>query len=52
LEESPEEVSRREDLLRVYHSTKESLKLIEDIARGKFIETSSANDNFSQLTNK
>lgn len=41
MEESAEEVARRDDLLRVYNSTKESLKLIEDIARGKMIDTAS-----------
>lgn len=41
MEESAEEVSRRDDLLRVYNSTKESLKLIEDIARGKMIDSAS-----------
>ena len=32
MEESPEEAQRREEILRMYHATKEALKIIGDVA--------------------
>ena len=32
MEESPEEAQRREETLRMYHATKEALKIIGDVA--------------------
>jgi len=33
MEESPEEALRRDETLRLYHSTKEALKIMDDVAR-------------------
>lgn len=38
MEESPEEIQRREETLRIYHSTKEALKIIDDVARDAVTE--------------
>lgn len=33
MEESGEETLKREETLRIYHSTKEAVKIIDDVAR-------------------
>jgi dynamin GTPase len=38
MEESAEEALKREETLRIYHSTKEALKIIGDVARDTITE--------------
>ena len=38
MEESAEETLRREETLRIYHSTKEALKIIADVMRDTIAE--------------
>ena len=49
MEESPEEIQRREETLRIYHSTKEALKIMDDVARDAISDASSyQNSSFNQ----
>ena len=38
MEESAEEAQRRDETLRIYHATKEALKIIADVARDTIAE--------------
>lgn len=42
MEESVEETMRREETLRIYHSTKEALRIIGDVARDTLSDSVSA----------
>lgn len=42
MEESVEETMRREETLRIYHSTKEALRIIGDVARDTISEATSS----------
>jgi hypothetical protein len=41
MEESAEEALKRDETLRIYHSTKEALKIMDDVARDTIQEISS-----------
>ena len=50
MEESQEEAAKRDETLRIYHSTKEALKIISDVARDAITEISPASiRGFEQL---
>lgn len=38
MEESADEAIKREETLRIYHSTKEALRIIADVARDTIVE--------------
>lgn len=49
MEESADEAVKREETLRIYHSTKDALKIIGDVARDTISEASSASRTYDTL---
>lgn len=47
MEESIEETMRREETLRIYHSTKEALRIIGDVARDTLSDSTSSSSSSS-----
>lgn len=52
MEESVEETMRREETLRIYHSTKEALRIIGDVARDTISEGTTSSSSYSSSYNR